>query len=88
MTLRQDPTLDELLRDSLIRAVMRADRVDSRAQRTLLDDAARRLAASRAREPRPARPPVDWRATPWRAGAPGRARPLPLADACGAAFCR
>jgi hypothetical protein len=87
MTLRQDPTLDELLGDPLILAAMRADRVDPRALRTLLGAAAGRLAAAQAREPRPAKPPIDWRATPWGAGAPARLPSQPLADACGAAFC-
>ena len=49
MTLRQDPTLDELLGDPLILAAMRADRVDPRALKTLLGAAADRVAAIRAR---------------------------------------
>ena len=90
MTLRQDPTLEELLGDPLIQAAMRADHVDPAALRTLLGAAAGRVAASRAREPArtvAAKPPIDWRATPWRAGAPARLPSQPLADACGAAFC-
>ena len=56
------PTVDELLADSLVQAVMRADHVEPQALRTLLGRSARRLAdsrrarrrAGRAR-PRPAR---------------------------------
>jgi hypothetical protein len=87
MTLRQDPTLEELLGDPLIQAALRADHVDPAALRTLFGAVAGRVAASRALEPArtaAAKPPADRRAAPWGAGA----LPLPLADACGAAFCR
>jgi hypothetical protein len=92
MTLRQAPTLDELLDDPLTQAAMRADHVDLPALRTLLGAAAGRVAASRAREPQPAeaaaaKPPIDRRAASWSAGAPERLHPQPFADACGAAFC-
>ena len=47
MSLRHSPTIDELLGDSLVQAVMRADNVEPQALRTLLADAAFRLAAAR-----------------------------------------
>ena len=49
MTHRYASTIDELLGDQLIQAVMRADRVDPRALRTLLDGAANRIAGRRER---------------------------------------
>ena len=44
MSLRQSETIDELLGDSLVQAVMRADNVEPQALRTLLADASFRLA--------------------------------------------
>ncbi len=43
MPQRPHPTFDDLIGDSLIRAVMRADRVEPEALRTLLAGAAARL---------------------------------------------
>ena len=63
------PTIDELLRDSLVQAVMRADKVEPQALRLLLGNAASRVAASRLQqEPRSAsgllsRQPIDKRST-------------------------
>jgi hypothetical protein len=48
MSLRHGPTLDDLLADSLIQTVMRADHVEPEALKTLLNGAARRIAAGRA----------------------------------------
>ena len=50
-------TIDKLLGDSLIQAVMRADKVEPQAVKTLLADAADRMAASRAGEPKARRAP-------------------------------
>lgn len=47
MPLRPTPTFDDLIGDSLIRAVMQADRVEPEALRTLLAGAAARLDAGR-----------------------------------------
>ncbi len=67
MSLRHSPTIDELLGDSLVQAVMRADDVESQVLRTLLADAALRVAAASV-EQRPAstllaNPPTDRRAS-------------------------
>jgi hypothetical protein len=43
--LRDDPTLDELLRDPLTQAVMRADRVDSPKLEAMLRSLAREIGA-------------------------------------------
>jgi hypothetical protein len=48
MSLRHGPTLDDLLADSLIQTVMRADHVEPEALKALLNGAARRIAAGRA----------------------------------------
>jgi hypothetical protein len=47
MAYRSAQTVDDLLADSLIQKVMRADRVEPQALRTLLDGTARRIAESR-----------------------------------------
>ncbi len=49
------PSVDELLADSLIQAVMRADHVEPQALRALLKGAAGRLAAGPGRAPQPSR---------------------------------
>ncbi len=92
MPLRQSPTLDELLGDSLVQAVMRADNVEPQALRTLLADTAFRLAARIDRKPGaesrlPRNPSFDRRPTSRSANAPARVRPAPPADPCGSALC-
>jgi hypothetical protein len=47
MLLRGSPAIDELLADSLVQAVMRADNVEPHAIRTVLADAANRIADAR-----------------------------------------
>ena len=47
MAYRSAQTIDDLLADSLIQKVMRADHVEPQALRTLLDGTARRIAESR-----------------------------------------
>ena len=85
MSLRHSPTIDELLGDSLVQAVMRADNVEPQALRTLLTDAAFRIAARRVerRSQRglSAKPPIDGRPAYRGANAPMRVRP------CGSALC-
>lgn len=48
MSPRPSLTLDDLLADSLVQMVMRADNVEPDAVRALMDGAARRVAAGRA----------------------------------------
>jgi hypothetical protein len=93
MLLSRHPTINELLGDSLVQAVMRADHVQPQALRTVLADAANRVAAARLeREPRSgsglyASPRIDSRETP---RSPSRMPPIrrqPLADRCASAFC-
>ena len=47
MSLHHGPTIDELLADSLIQTVMRADQVEPQALRALLNGAASRITARR-----------------------------------------
>ena len=90
MSLRHSPTIDELLGDSLIQAVMRADHAEPQGLRRLLTDAAFRVAEARvgqrpAGKP-PAKSPIERRAAPG-GSAPKRARAAPPADPCGSALC-
>ena len=86
---RATTTIDDLLGDSLIQAVMRADRVDPQALRTLLAGAATRVARSgrRSTSALASGPPIDRRLTPRGANGPSRARPALLDDPCGSALC-
>ena len=90
MSLRHSSNIEELLGDSLVQAVMRADNVEPQALRTVLADAASRLAAAR-REQRSAsglsaKPPIDRRAASRGATAPVRVRPA-LVSSCGSTLC-
>ena len=91
MSLRRSPTIDELLGDLLVQAVMRADNVEPQALRNLLTDAAFRIAARpverRSQSGPSAMPPIDTRPAYRGANAPMRVRPAALADPCGSAFC-
>jgi hypothetical protein len=49
MSLRHSPTVDDLMADSLIQAVMRADRVEPQALKSLLNSVAGRIGAGRRR---------------------------------------
>jgi hypothetical protein len=89
---RRTPTVDELLGDSLVQAVMRADNVEPQALRTLLEGVAGRIAAGRETEPRPvsalfANPQNQRRSAPRPAMGQTRARPMSAADPCGSALC-
>jgi hypothetical protein len=91
MSLRHSPTVDELLGDSLVQAVMRADNVEPQALRTLLTEIAARVAGAPV-DQRPmnglmTRPPIDRRPTSRGATSPARVRSAALADPCGSAFC-
>ncbi|RBP04080.1 hypothetical protein DFR50_14152 [Roseiarcus fermentans] len=92
MSQRLTPTLDELLRDSLIQAVMRADNVEPQALRTLFSETAGRIAARREGESKAAsvffsRPPIDRRAPPRLLAPPSRMRPAQAPGPCGSAIC-
>jgi len=92
MSLRHSPTIDELLGDSLVQAVMRADNVEPQALRTLLADAAFRVTARVERKPGSAsrllrNPSFDRRPASRGANAPARVRPAPPADPCGSPLC-
>jgi hypothetical protein len=89
--LRDNPTIDELLGDSLIQAVMRADRVEPQALRTLLAGASavidRRAGERKSAPAITMKAPIDRR--PPLRGASGATRPRPAAldDPCGSALC-
>ena len=88
MTHRYAPTIDELLGDQLILAVMRADRVDPRALRAQLEGAANRIAGHRERTQHfIAKPPVEKRPSLWDANAHACIGLTPFADPCGSALC-
>ena len=90
MSLRHSPTIEELLGDSLVQAVMRADNVEPQALRTLLADTAFRLAAARVEQRSAsgllAKSPIDRRAASRGATAPASLRPA-LASPCGSTLC-
>ena len=85
--------LDQLFADGLIQAVMKADRVDPRALRTLLGGVAGRAAArwrESARKPTGslfATPRLEWRGARGGADAPAHGLPAAIDDACGAGAC-
>jgi hypothetical protein len=90
MSLRQSTTIDDLLGDPVVQAMMRADRVEAQALRTMLVSAAGRLAAPGPKEAARAfcvGPPVARRAQPRDASAPARPRARALGGACGSALC-
>jgi hypothetical protein len=91
MSLRYSPTVDDLLADSLIQAVMRADRVEPQALKSLLTSAALRIGAGRRRRALTVfvRSAIDRRKTPRAADAPlaaGRTARVASED-CGSARC-
>jgi hypothetical protein len=91
MSLRS-PTVDDLMADSLIQAVMRADRVEPQALKSLLNSAALRIGSARRRRALTVfvGSPIDRRKTasrgadgPQAAGRPARASD----EDCGFARC-
>ncbi len=90
---RHTPTVDELLGDSLVQAVMRADNVEPQALRTLLESVAGRISAARDEiEPRAAgalfaNPPIDRRPAARAAMGPTRGRSKFPAGPSGSALC-
>ena len=82
MSLRHSPTVDDLMADSLIQAVMRADRVEPQALKSLLNSAALRIGAGRRRRALTVfvRSAIDRRKTPRGGGCAARRRPDALAS--------
>ena len=77
MSLRHSPTVDDLMADLLIQAVMRADHVEPQALKSLLTSAALRIGAGR--RPRAltvfVRSAIDRRKTPRGGGCAAGRRP-------------
>jgi hypothetical protein len=93
MSLHHGPTIDELLADSLIQTVMRADQVEPQALRALLNGAASRITATR-RERAAERSGVVFAKSPserrgWEPDAPLAARwaPRVRGEDCRSALC-
>ena len=91
MSQRLSPTLDELLGDSLIQAVMRADHVEPQAVRALFAEPAGRIVRRGKGEPKAAsvffpRPSIDRRPSPLTFAGP-RAKPAQPLGPCGSAIC-
>jgi len=91
MSLSHAPTVDELLADGLVQAIMQADRVAPAELRTLLSGVADRIARGRQSEPKALRffttPRLERRSNPDDASALARALPAPVAEACLAGLC-
>ena len=91
MSLSIAPTVDELLADGLVQAVMRADRVEPAELRTLLAGVAGRIDRRRRTERKPLRffatPRLEWRPSANDANALPRPFPAPVAETCGAGLC-
>ncbi len=91
MSPHHHPTLDELIGDSLIQRVMRADRVEPEALKALLQGAAGRIAEARASRADMVfvNAPENRRSALRRPNAPAPARRAarPLGDDCGSALC-
>jgi hypothetical protein len=91
MSFSHAPTIDELLADGMIQAVMQADRVEPAELRTMLSGVADRIARRRQTEWKALRffatPRLERRPDAESANARGRAFPAPVADACGAGLC-
>ena len=91
MSLSHAPTVDELLADGLVQAVMQADHVESAALRTMLDGVAGRIAYRRQIERKALRffatQRLEWRPDGGGANALTRALPAPAAVVCGAGLC-
>jgi hypothetical protein len=91
MSFSRSPTIDELLADGLVQAVMRADHVEPGQLRTLLNGVAGRIARRRESEWKAARPfavpRLAWRPNADDANALARALPASVAEACVAGLC-
>jgi hypothetical protein len=91
MSLNHVPTVDELLADGLVQAVMQADHVEPAELKTLLGGVADRIARRRQSEQKALRffatPRLAWRPSAESANALVRALPGPVAEACVAGLC-
>jgi hypothetical protein len=91
MSFNHAPTIDELLADGLVQAVMQADSVEPAELRTLLYGVAGRIARRHESERKAARffatPRLERRPNSGGANVLARALPAPVADACGAGLC-
>jgi hypothetical protein len=91
MSFSHASTVDELLADGLIQAVMRADHVEPTELRALLGGVAGRIARRREGERKAARffatPRLEWRTNSGDANALARALLTPVANTCGAGLC-
>jgi hypothetical protein len=91
MSLRHSPTIDDLMADSMIQAVMRADHVEPQALKSLLNGAALRVGAGRRRRALTVfvRSAIERRKTPRGADArPAAGRTARVAsEDCGSARC-
>jgi hypothetical protein len=91
MSLNHIPTVDELLADGLVQAVMQADRVEPSQLRTLLGGVADRIARRRQSEQKALRffatPRLAWRPGAGGADALAGVFPAPVAAACVAGLC-
>jgi len=91
MSLSHAPTVDELLADGLVQAVMQADHVEPAELKSLLGGVADRIARRRQSERKALRffatPRLEWRPNAEGANALSRALPPPVAEICGAGLC-
>jgi len=91
MSFSPAPTVDELLADGLVQAVMQADHVEPDELRALLGGVALRIVRRREGERMAARvsptPRIVWRPRAGGANARTPALPAPFAIPCGAGLC-
>jgi hypothetical protein len=91
MSLNHVPTVDELLADGLVQALMRADHVEPAELRTLLGGVAGRIARQRRGDRKAMRffatPRLEWRPAAEGENALPRALLSSVAKACGAGLC-
>jgi hypothetical protein len=91
MSLNHGPTVDELLADGLVQAVMQADHVEPAELRRLLGGVADRIARRRQTEQKTLRflaaPRLAWRPKVDNADALTRALPATVAEGCVAGLC-
>jgi hypothetical protein len=91
MSLNHLPSVDELLADGLIQAVMQADHVEPAELRTLLSGVAGRIARRRQSERKALRffatPRLEWRPSVEEGNRLAPALPPPIAEICSAGLC-
>jgi len=91
MSLNHLPSVDELLADGLIQAVMQADHVEPAELRTLLSGVAGRIARRRQSERKALRffatPRLEWRPSVVESNRLAPALPPPIAEICSAGLC-